>query len=503
MQIESLEKTFLSFLKKYNIKEKDLGEYLTYLSKGKKAVVLERTYFDANVDLPLEKKIYINNDGTIACPTKEEFDVPYINFNDKDIKSINIIQKKENDKWKKYIKIKSNSSLYKSNTLILNNEKIDFKKIKKDLCDKGFYDRLESYINNYIKDQKKNFTKEICDLYSINNILCVIMKNIKFKKEDVKIKKDNNKIEFDYYGISGYYLESTKTFKLDNSLTNKLKQYKDRETVYYRIIDLLKKIKLTNYSISINENNLNIIFKMNGKEKRIKFEFSKTSYKKLEKELNEIKNEIDNFFEKNLKNINIDYLNFAFLKYINESDFSSKEEIINNFRAEQDKYNIEISYKNFLSILKDKKGLMKKIKKAFDFLVNWNLIDATLQPTMITTTPLGKLFLKQTENVEQSSELKKLMSLAKTIILNPNDEIVQNEPSKAVQNEPNDDYLVKYLHIFDDYYLPIRYFKEITNTFSHCNKNQKERVHFYLETMLSFETDKINEEIIKKINESF
>ena len=263
MQIESLEKTFLSFLKKYNIKEKDLEEYLTYLSKGKKAVVLERTYFDANVDLPLEKKIYINNDGTIACPTKEEFDVPYINFNDKDIKSINIIQKKENDKWKKYIKIKSNSSLYKSNTLILNNEKIDFKKIKKDLCDKGFYDRLESYINN----QKKNFTKEICDLYSINNILCVIMKNIKFKKEDVKIKKDNNKIEFDYYGISGYYLESTKTFKLDNSLTNKLKQYKDRETVYYRIIDLLKKIKLTNYSISINENNLNIIFKMDGKEK--------------------------------------------------------------------------------------------------------------------------------------------------------------------------------------------------------------------------------------------
>ena len=486
MQIESLEKTFLSFLKKYKIKEKDLGEYLTYLSKGKKAVVLERKYFDANVDLPLEKKIYINNDGTIACPTKEEFDVPYINFNDKDIKSINIIQKKENDKWKKYIKIKSNSSLYKSNTLILDNEKIDFKKIKKDLCDKSFYDRLESYINNYIKDQKKNFTKEICDLYSINNILCVIMKNIKFKKEDVKIKKDNNKIEFDYYGISGYYLESTKTFKLDNSLTNKLKQYKDRETVYYRIIDLLKKIKLTNYSISINENNLNIIFKMNGKEKRIKFEFSKTSYKKLEKELNEIKNEIDIFFEKNLKNINIDYLNFAFLKYINESDFLSKEDIINNFRAEQDKYNIEISYKNFLSILKDKKGLLKKIKKAFDFLVNWNLIDTTLQPTMITTTPLGKLFLKQTENVEQSSELKNLMFIAKTIILNP-----------------NDDYLVKYLHIFDDYYLPIRYFKEITNTLSHCNKNQKERVHFYLETMLSFETDKINEEIIKRINESF
>lgn len=486
MQIESLEKTFLSFLKKYNIKEKDLGEYLTYLSKGKKAVVLERTYFDANVDLPLEKKIYINNDGTIACPTKEEFDVPYINFNDKDIKSINIIQKKENDKWKKYIKIKSNSSLYKSNTLILNNEKIDFKKIKKDLCDKGFYDRLESYINNYIKDQKKNFTKEICDLYSINNILCVIMKNIKFKKEDVKIKKDNNKIEFDYYGISGYYLESTKTFKLDNSLTNKLKQYKDRETVYYRIIDLLKKIKLTNYSISINENNLNIIFKMNGKEKRIKFEFSKTSYKKLEKELNEIKNEIDDFFEKNLKNINIDYLNFAFLKYINESDFSSKEEILNNFRAEQDKYNIEISYKNFLSILKDKKGLLKKIKKAFDFLVNWNLIDATLQPTVITTTPLGKLFLKQQQNDEQGSNIKKLMFLAKTIILNP-----------------NDDYLVKYLHIFDDYYLPIRYFKEITNTFSHCNKNQKEKVHLYLETMLSFETDKINEEIIKRINESF
>lgn len=78
------------------------------------------------------------------------------------------------------------------------------------------------------------------------------------------------------------------------------------------------------------------------------------------------------------------------------------------------------------------------------------------------------------------------MFIAKTIILNP-----------------NDDYLVKYLHIFDDYYLPIRYFKEITNTLSHCNKNQKERVHFYLETMLSFETDKINEEIIKKINESF
>ena len=462
-----------------------MGEYLTYLSKGKKAVVLERTYFDANVDLPLEKKIYINNDGTIACPTKEEFDVPYINFNDKDIKSINIIQKKENDKWKKYIKIKSNSSLYKSNTLILN-EKIDFKKIKKDLCDKGFYDRLESYINNYIKDQKKNFTKEICDLYSINNILCVIMKNIKFKKEDVKIKKDNNKIEFDYYGISGYYLESTKTFKIDNSLTNKLKQYKDRETVYYRIIDLLKKIKLTNYSISINENNLNIIFKMNGKEKNIKFEFSKTSYKKLEKELNKIKDEIDDFFEKNLKNINIDYLNFAFLKYINESDFFSKEDIINNFRAEQDKYNIEISYKNFLSILKDKKGLLKKIKKAFDFLVNWNLIDATLQPTVITTTPLGKLFLKQQQNDEQGFNLKNLMFIAKTIILNP-----------------NDDYLVKYLHIFDDYYLPIRYFNEITNTFSHCNKNQKEKVHFYLDTMLSFETDKINEEIIKRINESF
>lgn len=64
------------------------------MSKGKKAVVLERKYFDANVDLPLEKKIYINNDGTIACQTKEEFDVQYINFNDKDIKSINIIQKK-------------------------------------------------------------------------------------------------------------------------------------------------------------------------------------------------------------------------------------------------------------------------------------------------------------------------------------------------------------------------------------------------------------------------
>lgn len=488
MKIESLEKTFLSFLKKYKIKEKDLGEYLTYLSKSKKAVLLERKYFDANLDLPLEEKIYINNDGTIACPTKEEFDVPYINFNDKDIKSINIIQKRENDKWKKYIKIKSNSALYKSNTLILNDEKIDLKKIKKDLCDKSFYDRLESYINNYIKNQNKNFTKEIYNLYSNKNILCLIMENIKFKKEDVKIKKDkdNNKIEFDYYGISGYYLESTKTFKIDNSLTNKLKQYKDRETVYYRIIDLLKKIKLTNYSISINENNLNIIFKMDGKEKRIKFEFSKTSYKKLEKELNKIKNEIDDFFEKNLKNINIDYLNFAFLKYINESDFLSKENIINNFRSEQDKYNIEISYKNFLSILKDKKGLLKKIKKAFDFLANWNLIDTTLQPTMITTTPLGKLFLKQQQNDEQGFNLKNLMFIAKTIILNP-----------------NDDYLVKYLHIFDDYYLPIRYFKEITNTLSHCNKNQKERVHFYLETMLSFETDKINEEIIKKINESF
>ena len=488
MQIESIEKAFLSFLKKYKIKEKDLGEYSIKLSKTKKTIFLERKSFDANADLPLEKQICIENNGTITSVVQEEFDIPYINFNDKDIKSINIIQKRENDKWKKYIKIKSNSSLYKSNILILNNEKIDLKKIKKDLCDKSFYDRLESYINNYIKDQKKNFTKEICDLYSINNILCVIIKNIKFKKEDVKIKKDkdNNKIEFDYYGISGYYLESTKTFKIDNSLTNKLKQYKDREAVYYRIIDLLKKIKLTNYSILINENNLNIIFKMDGKEKRIKFEFSKTSYKKLEKELNEIKNEIDDFFEKNLKNINIDYLNFAFLKYINESDFFSKDEIINNFRAEQDKYNIEISYKNFLSILKDKKGLMKKIKKAFDFLVNWNLIDATLQPTMITTTPLGKLFLKQTENDEQSSNIKKLMFLAKTIILNP-----------------NDDYLVKYLHIFDDYYLPIRYFKEITNTFSHCNKNQKEKVHLYLETMLSFETDKINEEIIKRINESF
>lgn len=488
MQIESMEKTFLSFLKKYKIKEKDLGEYSIKISKTKKTIFLERKSFNANADLPLEKQICIENNGTITSVVQEEFDIPYINFNDKDIKSINIIQKRENDKWKKYIKIKSNSSLYKSNILILNNEKIDLKKIKKDLCDKSFYDRLESYINNYIKDQKKNFTKEICDLYSINNILCVIIKNIKFKKEDVKIKKDkdNNKIEFDYYGISGYYLESTKTFKIDNSLTNKLKQYKDREAVYYRIIDLLKKIKLTNYSILINENNLNIIFKMDGKEKRIKFEFSKTSYKKLEKELNEIKNEINDFFEKNLKNINIDYLNFAFLKYINESDFFSKDEIINNFRAEQDKYNIEISYKNFLSILKDKKGLMKKIKKAFDFLVNWNLIDATLQPTMITTTPLGKLFLKQTENDEQSSNIKKLMFLAKTIILNP-----------------NDDYLVKYLHIFDDYYLPIRYFKEITNTFSHYNKNQKEKVHLYLETMLSFETDKINEEIIKIINESF
>ena len=488
MQIESIEKTFLSFLKKYKIKEKDLGEYSIKLSKTKKTIFLERKSFDANADLPLEKQICIENNGTITSVVQEEFDIPYINFNDKDIKSINVIQKRENDKWKKYIKIKSNSSLYKSNTLILNDEKIDFKKIKKDLCDKGFYDRLESYINNYIKNQNKNFTKEIYSLYSNKNILCVIMENIKFKKEDVKIKKDkdNNKIEFDYYGISGYYLESTKTFKIDNSLTNKLKQYKDRETVYYRIIDLLKKIKLTNYSISINENNLNIIFKMDGKEKRIKFEFSKTSYKKLEKELNEIKNEIDDFFEKNLKNINIDYLNFAFLKYINESDFLSKEDIINNFRAEQDKYNIEISYKNFLSILKDKKGLLKKIKKAFDFLSNWNLIDVTLQPTMITTTPLGKLFLKQQQNDEQSFNLKNLMFIAKTIILNP-----------------NDDYLVKYLHIFDDYYLPIRYFKEITNTLAHCNKNQKERVHFYLETMLSFETDKINEEIIKKINESF
>ena len=497
MQIESMEKTFLSFLKKYKIKEKDLGEYSIKISKTKKTIFLERKSFDANADLPLEKQICIENNGTITSVVQEEFDIPYINFYDKDIKSINVIQKRENDKWKKYIKIKSNSSLYKSNTLILNSEKIDLKKIKKDLCDKGFYDRLEAYINNYIKDQKKNFTKEICDLYSINNILCVIMKNIKFKKEDVKIKKDkdNNKIEFDYYGISGYYLESTKTFKIDNSLTNKLKQYKDRETVYYRIIDLLKKIKLTNYSISINENNLNIIFKMNGKEKNIKFEFSKTSYKKLEKELNKIKDEIDYFFEKNLKNINIDYLNFAFLKYINESDFFSKEDIINNFRAEQDKYNIEISYKNFLSILKDKKGLLKKIKKAFDFLVNWNLIDATLQPTMITTTPLGKLFLKQQQNDEQGFNLKNLMFIAKIIILNPNDEIVQNEP--------NDDYLVKYLHIFDDYYLPIRYFKEITNTLSHCNKNQKERVHFYLETMLSFETDKINEEIIQRINGSF
>lgn len=488
MQIESIDKTFLSFLKKYKIKEKDLGEYYIKLSKTKKTIFLERKSFDANADLPLEKQICIENNGTITSVVQEEFDISYINFNDKDIKSINIIQKRENDKWKKYIKIKSNSALYKSNTLILNNEKIDLKKIKKDLCDKSFYDRLESYINNYVKNQNQNFTKEIYSLYSNKNILCVIMENIKFKKEDVKIKKDkdNNKIEFDYYGISGYYLESTKTFKIDNNLTNKLKQYKDRETVYYRIIDLLKKIKLTNYSISINENNLNIIFKMDGKEKRIKFEFSKTSYKKLEKELNEIKNEIDDFFEKNLKNINIDYLNFAFLKYINESDFLSKEDIINNFRAEQDKYNIEISYKNFLSILKDKKGLMKKIKKAFDFLVNWNLIDATLQPTMITTTPLGKLFLKQQQNDEQGFNLKNLMFIAKTIILNP-----------------NDDYLVKYLHIFDDYYLPIRYFKEITNTLSHCNKNQKERVHFYLETMLSFETDKINEEIIKKINESF
>ena len=488
MQIESIDKTFLSFLKKYKIKEKDLGEYYIKLSKTKKTIFLERKSFDANADLPLEKQICIENNGTITSVVQEEFDIPYINFNDKDIKSINIIQKRENDKWKKYIKIKSNSALYKSNTLILNNEKIDLKKIKKDLCDKSFYDRLESYINNYVKNQNQNFTKEIYSLYSNKNILCVIMENIKFKKEDVKIKKDkdNNKIEFDYYGISGYYLESTKTFKIDNNLTNKLKQYKDRETVYYRIIDLLKKIKLTNYSISINENNLNIIFKMDGKEKRIKFEFSKTSYKKLEKELNEIKNEIDDFFEKNLKNINIDYLNFAFLKYINESDFLSKEDIINNFRAEQDKYNIEISYKNFLSILKDKKGLMKKIKKAFDFLVNWNLIDTTLQPTMITTTPLGKLLLKQQQNDEQGFNLKNLMFIAKTIILNP-----------------NDDYLVKYLHIFDDYYLPIRYFKEITNTLAHCNKNQKERVHFYLETMLSFETDKINEEIIKKINESF
>ena len=479
MQIESIDKTFLSFLKKYKIKEKDLGEYYIKLSKTKKTIFLERKSFDANADLPLEKQICIENNGTITSVVQEEFDIPYINFYDKDIKSINVIQKRENDKWKKYIKIKSNSPLYKSNTLILNNEKIDLKKIKKDLCDKDFYDRLEAYINNYIKNQNTNFTKEIYNLYSNKNILCLIMENIKFKKEDVKIKKDkdNNKIEFDYYGISGYYLESTKTFKLDNSLTNKLKQYKDRETVYYRIIDLLKKIKLTNYSISINENNLNIIFKMNGKEKRIKFEFSKTSYKKLEKELNEIKNEIDDFFEKNLKNINIDYLNFAFLKYINESDLFSKEDIINNFRAEQDKYNIEI---------KDKKGLLKKIKKAFDFLSNWNLIDVTLQPTVITTTPLGKLFLKQQQNDEQDFNLKNLIFIAKTIILNP-----------------NDDYLVKYLHIFDDYYLPIRYFKEITNTLLHCNKNQKERVHFYLETMLSFETDKINEEVIKKINESF
>ena len=497
MQIESLEKTFLSFLKIYNLKEKDLGEYSISLSKTKKVVLLERKSFVANVNLPLENKICIDNDGVMTCPVKEEFNIPYVNFKDNDIKNISIIQKKENNKWKKYIKTESILSLYRYNTLPLDKETINLKEIKENLIDKYFYDRLESYIKNYIKNKKNYFTKKICDLYTNKNILYVISNDIKFKKEDVKVKKDknNNKIEFDYYGVSGYYLTNTKTFKIDDSLADKIKRYKERETVYYRIIDLLKKIKLTNYSISINENNLNIIFKVNGKEKRIKFEFSKTSYKKLEKELNEIKNEIDNFFEKNLKNINIDYLNFAFLKYINESDLFSKEDIINNFRTEQDKYNIEISYKNFLSILKDKKGLLKKIKKAFDFLVNWNLIDATLQPTVITTTPLGKLFLKQTENVEQSSELKNLMFIAKTIILNPNDEIVQNEP--------NDDYLVKYLHIFDDYYLPIRYFKEITNTLSHCNKNQKERVHFYLETMLSFETDKINEEIIKKINESF
>lgn len=488
MQIESIDKTFLSFLKIYNLKEKDLGEYSISLSKTKKVVLLERKSFVANVNLPLEKKICIDNDGVMTCPVKEEFNIPYVNFKDNDIKNISIIQKKENNKWKKYIKTESILSLYRYNTLPLNEETINLKEIKENLIDKYFYDRLESYIKNYIKNKKNYFTKKICDLYTTKNILYVISNDIKFKKEDVKVKKDknNNKIEFDYYGVSGYYLTNTKTFKIDDSLADKIKRYKDRETVYYRIIDLLKKIKLTNYSILINENNLNIIFKMDGKEKRIKFEFSKTSYKKLEKELNEINNEIDDFFEKNLKNINIDYLNFAFLKYINESDFLSKEDIINNFRAEQDKYNIEISYKNFLSILKDKKGLMKKIKKAFDFLVNWNLIDTTLQPTMINTTPLGKLFLKQTENVEQSFNLKNLMFIAKTIILNP-----------------NDDYLVKYLHIFDDYYLPIRYFKEITNTLSHCNKNQKERVHFYLETMLSFETDKINEEIIKRINESF
>lgn len=488
MQIESMEKTFLSFLKKYKIKEKDLGEYSIKLSKTKKTIFLERKSFDANADLPLEKQICIENNGTITSGFKEEFNIPFINFNDKDIKSVNIIQKREDNKWKKYIKIKSNSQLYKSNTLMLNKEKIDLKGIKKDLCDKSFYDRLEAYIKNYIKDQKKNFTKEIFNLYCNKNILCVIMENIQFKKEDVKIKKDkdNNKIEFNYYGITGYYLANTKTFKIDNNLTNKLKQYKDREIVYYRIIDLLKKINLDNYSISIYENSLIIIFKVNCKEKNIKFEFSRTSYKKLEKELNRIKNEIEESLNKDLNQIDINYLHISLLKYINENNNFSKEDIINNFKAEQDKYNIETSYKNFLSILKDKKGLTKQIKKALNSLVNWNLIDTTLQPKMITTTPLGKLFLKQTENVEQSSELKNLMFIAKTIILNH-----------------NDDYLVKYLHIFDDYYLPIRYFKEITNTLAHCNKNQKERVHFYLETMLSFETDKINEEIIKKINESF
>ena len=103
MQIESIEKTFLSFLKKYKIKEKDLGEYSIKLSKTKKTIFLERKSFDANADLPLEKQICIENNGTITSVVQEEFDIPYINFNDKDIKSINVIQKRENDKWKKYI----------------------------------------------------------------------------------------------------------------------------------------------------------------------------------------------------------------------------------------------------------------------------------------------------------------------------------------------------------------------------------------------------------------
>ena len=497
MQIESIEKTFLSFLKIYNLKEKDLGEYSISLSKTKKVVLLERKSFVANVNLPLENKICIDNDGVMTCPVKEEFNIPYVNFKDNDIKNISIIQKKENNKWKKYIKTESILSLYRYNTLPLDKETINLKEIKENLIDKYFYDRLESYIKNYIKNKKNYFKKKFCDLYTTKNILYVISNDIKFKKEDVKVKKDknNNKIEFDYYGVSGYYLTNTKTFKIDDSLADKIKRYKERETVYYRITDILNKIGLNEYSISIGENKLKIILNVNKKQKVVDFEFSKTSYKKLEKNLKNIKDEVDLFFEKNLNNININYLGFAFLQYINENEYNSKEDIINNFRAEQDKYKIEVSYKNFLSILKDKKNLHKKIKKTFDFLLSWNLIDVTLQPTMITTTQLGKLFLKQTENDEQSSNIKKLMFLAKTIILNPNDEIVQNEP--------NDDYLVKYLHIFDDYYLPIRYFKEITNTLSHCNKNQKERVHFYLETMLSFETDKINEEIIKKINESF